>query len=218
MTLSTDMAGDYAYLDGLEAVTLIKPGSTASTSVASALRRAVSVREAAASGGRYTTSDLVWHLPQSLVTTQPALGDKVRDAASVDYTILEVHKETLGTRWKCITRDLAVAHRLDTLVTIERGDTVKGVGGAAEPVWDVWLAGVRARIQPIEGRTEVENQQRIDRATHTVFVDAADFRPDHRSRVKDESGAVYAVIGYRQPAAIGRLLELDVVAAPWPFG
>src|SRR3990167_4966959 len=132
MTLATAIAGDYTLFDGLESVTIVKPGTTSTTSVASALRRGGTTREAAASQGKYTTADVVWHLPKSLVTTQPALGDKVLDSAAVYWTILDVTKATLGTRWKCVTRDVAGANRLDCWVAIERGVTVKGRGGRSE--------------------------------------------------------------------------------------
>ena len=220
MTLATAIANDYTLFDGNEAITLQKPGTTTTTAVSAALRRAGTTREAAASQGKYTTADVGWHLPQSLVTTQPALGDKVLDSAAVYWTILDVTKATLGTRWKCVTRDVAVANRLDCWVAIERGVTVKGRGGAVEQQWEECQAGVRARIQPLAATEEVENRTRIQRATHTVFCDLAiSAVPDgSRYRVRDEGGAYYTVLAKRMPEQIGSLLELDGVKTPWPLG
>lgn len=220
MTLATDIAGDYAYLDGTEAVTLTKPGTTSTTSVSAALRRRVTTREAAASNGHYTTADVAWHLPQSLVTTQPALGDKVLDSSSVYWTILSVSRDTLGTRWRCISRDLAVANRLDTFVTIEYSTIAKGVGGAVERDWSDWRSGVRARIQPQAVTQDVENRTRVGRATHVVFcdLDAGELSAAVRFRVRDEAGATYTVLAVRAPERIDELTQLDVVETPWLLG
>ena len=81
MTRTFDPSDDLARTaDGLEAVTLRRRGSTPGgpgTTIAHALRRSVSVREAAASAGRYTASNVSWHLPVAELDESPRLGDLI---------------------------------------------------------------------------------------------------------------------------------------------
>jgi hypothetical protein len=96
---STDLV-DVA--DGLEAVTLIPRRASEGTTIAHALPRMVSLREAAASGGQYTQADVRWHLPVEEYATRPALGDVIQDGDGTRWTVLEVEKATMGTRWGCL--------------------------------------------------------------------------------------------------------------------
>lgn len=218
MPLADDIRADLVDVaDGLETVTVAEPGASSGTSVAGALGRAVSTREAQASGGRYTTSDRAWHLPVSLLGARPSLGARIVDSAGTQWKILEVHRETLGTRWRCLARELAIAQNLDTLVRIERAAVGKGPGGAAQYTWTIWRQAVRARIQPLESRHEVENQARLDRRTHIVYL-AEQIPVDPHDRIIGPDGSTYKVLGSRKRDLIDQLLEVDVLETRWPLG
>ena len=87
MTLTFDPSDDFAdVVDGLETVTLKRRGSSDDVTVAGALRRGVTVREArvrnrydtwkyVSGDGRSTASDLVWHLPAAGLSDPPLPGD-----------------------------------------------------------------------------------------------------------------------------------------------
>jgi hypothetical protein len=101
LDLSPDLA---AIADGLESITVEPQGSSAESPgavVPHALRRAMTVQEAAASGGRYTTADVVWHLPVAELAQSPRPGDVIRDGDGGSWLILEVARTTLRTRWRC---------------------------------------------------------------------------------------------------------------------
>jgi len=69
-----------------------------------ALRRALSK---ALFGGELNLlpGDLVWHLPNTnMGAAVPKVGDTITDSTSVIWAVLAVSKDTLGTRWRCITR------------------------------------------------------------------------------------------------------------------
>ncbi len=108
MTLATDIANDMADMDGIETVTLTgyRSGSTVTDTSVTALRRALSHREVDAGGPvGLDPSDLVWHLQANTITTiVPAPGDTITDGDSVVWTVISASKETLGTRWRCLTR------------------------------------------------------------------------------------------------------------------
>ena len=75
MATDFDPQSDFAQVaDALEPATLRRADGSGSTAVASALRRAVTTREAAASDGKYTTSDVHWHLAAAELPAPPRLG------------------------------------------------------------------------------------------------------------------------------------------------
>ncbi|MGA2031671.1 MAG: hypothetical protein ABSG68_05405, partial [Thermoguttaceae bacterium] len=90
--MNPDLSLDLAQAaDGRETVVLF-PGEADADAAASvvlhALRRAVTTREAAASGGRYTTSDVTWHLPAAELSAPPQLADIIRDQDGCRWTVL----------------------------------------------------------------------------------------------------------------------------------
>jgi len=206
-----DPTDDFANTsDGLTSVTLIRPGGSASTEVNHALRRPVRTREAEKSGGCYTASDVTWHLPASELSGAPRPGDVIVDAEGQRWTVLDVTETTLGARWRCVSRNLAVAHGLDEYVDVEKAAYAKGVGGADEPTWHTWRTGLRAKIQPAQTLVRQEHQRQLTTAGFTVFL-LEDVGVDHTCRIKGSDGTVYRVVGYRKADRIDALVEIDVV-------
>lgn len=205
-----DPSDDFASVtDALEAVIVRRAGSSAAMEVAHALRRAVRTREAERSEGRYTAHDVVWHLPAAEVSEPPRPGDVIVDADAEHWTVLEVAQVTLQSRWRCVARNLAVFHGLDDHIDLERAEFAKGEGGAEEPAWHVWKAGLRARIQPAAADLRTDHDRPILAARYKVFL--ADEVPiDRTLRIRGPDGAIYTVTGFRKADAIDALLEIDV--------
>src|SRR5689334_17869916 len=106
MSFATDIAGDFAAVaDGLESATLFAP-SGSSAPLTALLRRAITTKEAAESNGKYTTADFVMHFPVS--AANPIVGGTLV-VGSDSYTILDISKQTLRNRWRCMCRLLAIA-------------------------------------------------------------------------------------------------------------
>jgi len=204
---SQDFAG---VLDGLQTVTLVRPGSSAATTVPHALCRAVKTREMEPSQGQYTAADVAWHLPASETPEAPRPGDVIVDARDRRWTILTVRAATLASRWRCLARDLALAHGLDAAVRIEKATPAKSESGAEQLVWRLWLAGVRARIQPAERQVATQHEQLSTAAAFTLLV-AEDLAIDHTCRVRGPDGKIYRVLGYRKAQRIDALSEIDVM-------
>ncbi|MFH1265452.1 MAG: hypothetical protein ABIK89_06960 [Planctomycetota bacterium] len=202
---SDDLAG---VTDGLVAVTVTRPGSSTSTEVAHALRRAVRTREAEKSEGRYTAGDATWHLPASELTFAPRPGDVIVDGDSERWTVLDVQHTALGDRWRCVARNLAVVHGLDEYVDVEQATYAKGDGGADEPAWHTWKTGLRARIQPARVLVKEEHEQQTAAAEFKVFV-AEDLAVDHTHRIKGSDGTRYRVTGCRKADRIDALTEIE---------
>jgi hypothetical protein len=180
--------------------------------VARALRQAIHTREAECSQGRYTAADAGWSLPASEIPEPLRPGDVIIDAAAQRWTVLEVSQLSHRTRWRCVTRNLAVFHGLDDTIDLEKAEFAKGEGGAKEPTWQVWQAGVPARIQPTEGEIHAQHGRQTSTQRFKVFLEAA-VPVDETMRIRGPDGAVYTITGYRKAEAIEALMEIDVVRA-----
>jgi len=211
MTLDFDPRDDLVEVaDGLEPVTVARPGSSATTALGHTLRRGVTTREAERSAGRYTAADVAWHLPAAELPDPPRPGDVILDAAGRRWTVLEVQATTLDGRWRCVSRDLVLVHRLDDYVDILQAEHVKGEGGAAEPTWHTWKTGLRARIQPALSEVKDEHLRAITRRMVLVYL-AEDVALDHRHRIRGPDGSVYRVTAVRKAQRIDTVTEIDAV-------
>lgn len=145
-------------VDGIEPVTLLRPGTPLAIELA-ALRGAVSQREAAASTGRYTAADVAWHLPGRTFTPEPRVGDLLVDGGGRRWTILSVTRATCGARWRCICRSLAVEQGLDDYIDLERAVATKSAAGAEVLAWRPWRTGLACRVQPVAGQLGAGGRQ-----------------------------------------------------------
>lgn len=216
MSVGFDPSGDFETIcDGLEAVTLKHRGGP-SESITHAMQRALNTREIAASDGKYLGGDIRWHLPNAEVSRQPMPGDKIIDAASNQWIILDAQHATLENRWRCVVRNPRIAYGLDDTVDVLEATYAKGIGGADEPTWKVKWTGIRARIQPVTMDVAVEHDARRTRVTHRVFI-AEDLAITDKHRVRDREGTLYKVTAYTRAENIGELQTLDVEETPWPL-
>ncbi len=219
MTPSPDSVCDLAQVaDGLEAVTLRRRGSSPAAPgavIGHALRRAVTTREAAASDGHYTASDVTWHLPVAELPAAPRLGDVLCDAAGRRWTVLDVAGTTLGSRWRCAARSLAVVYGLDDTISVLQAVYTPGAGGAAVPAWQVWLTGIRARIQPVAAQSDVLHAAWQTVTRYRIFVEQT-LSLDHTHRIRGPDGTVYKILGATAAELIGELESIEAEVTPWP--
>ncbi len=220
MSPTFDPSDDFAQIhDALETVTLRRRGSSTQTIITAAARAAVGLKEAtfmnrsnsqkeAGADGQYTASDTVWHLSADQLADSPALGDTIVDAAGRRWTVLDVRLLTLQSRWRCVARDLAIAHGLDDTIDIIVANYAKTDGGAVEPTWQVWKTGIRARVQPIGVDMTTERHARRAVERFHIFVEE-DLSLDHTHRIRSPNGTVYRIRGTNGADRIGELMKID---------
>lgn len=188
------------------------PGD-AGTVIAHALRRAITAGEAAVvntgdvhkqtpSGGRQLANDLVWHLPVAELPDAPRLGDVILDGDGCRWTILIVKLATLGVRWRCESRNVAIATGLDDTISVQ-----KNVGTSSSPTWQTWKTGVRARIQPL--KTTIDSDTPSTTTQYRIFVEE-NIALDHNCRIRGADGTIYAITGSSGADRIGELQMIEV--------
>lgn len=218
-------AGDFETVcDGLTTVTLRRHNGTELTTE-NALRRMVTTREAAASGGKYTAGDVRWHLDQidsvayiSYGTlSAPRVGERIVDSGNTIWTILAVEEATLGSRFGCVCRNMAVYHGLNEKVNIERSTQTKGVHGEPLLTWEARAYDVLAKVHVSGDSQTDERSARTHRRTATVyFAEDVDLDPQ-RDRIVQPDGTVWMVESYSMPESIDQLPRATVTDDQWPL-
>lgn len=211
MATGFDPSTDFArVIDDLTQITLIRAGTSTETVINSALSQTIRTREAEHSGGRYLSSDVVWHLPAAQLSEAPRPGDALVEGGGRRWTILDAQQATLRSRWRCVCRDLAIPDGLDEFIDIEKALYQKTPAGSQQPVWYTWRAAVRARIQPADLKAGAEPDRDVTAARFTVFL-AEDLALDHTYRLKGPDGAIYRITSCRKAGRIDALMEVDAV-------
>ena len=222
MSLELNVADDFAtILDGSESVTLRRQGTPETIPVAAAWRFLEKSDEVEIGAADYARNDVLWQLPWDASHDEPRLGDLIIDAADQCWTILSVERLRLGTRFKCLARNLRLAFGLDTRVDIQRAD-VQDPSVRPESVdWITLQAAVPARI--LLDRTRVtfdpgDPDESIDpsyssTATYRVIL-GEQIELDHNHRLIDLLGTVYNVTEFAHFGGIDRLPVATVVKQP----
>jgi head-tail adaptor len=211
MSSEFDPQADFALVaDQLEVVTLRRADGSAAAAIGAALRLAVATHEAAASDGRYTANDVRWHLPAAELAAPPRLGDRIVDAAAGCWTILETRLQTCGSRWECVTRNLALTGGLTSFVTILREVAVKGASGAVEPTYVPLASAVAARIQELSSRRHEEHGRQSGIVEAKIYL-AEQITVDNGCRVQAADGTLYEITGYEQPDSITSLFTINAI-------
>lgn len=215
LDLSDDLS---TVIDQTEAVTLLRRGSTpggAGTTVAHALRRAITAGEAAIvatsdvqkqvpSDGKLLSHSVVWHLPSGELPDAPELGDVILDGDGVRWTVMTVKRTTLGARWRCETKNVAIAAGWNNTISIQ-----KNAGTVESPVWQTRQTGVLARVQPVKAVFDTDADVPATTTTYRIFVEE-NIALDHTCRILDENGAIYRITS---ATGMDRIGELQVIEA-----
>jgi hypothetical protein len=219
MAFRDNIASDYLVWEDLEAVTLrsVANAGDTDTAVTSAKRRAVTTREQAASGGRYTASDLNWFLPVTLlgsVTPKPA--DVVIDGDSRQWTALDVQLMALRTVWKLTTRDFAIAYSLRDMVDwYEPAPTQSvDVAGHREPTWVPRKLALACRVQEQSAEVVEAFGKMVTQRRYAVWCETR-IAPTHEGQLRwtTDAGEVRTleVTGVTEADRIDALTRVDCI-------
>ena len=205
-------AGDFATIDAAQTVLLRTARDPAGRNIA-AVRRALARPEAEASAGRYLADDVVFHLPASDDVPEPDVGATLTEADGTMWTILELRRETLHTRLRCLCRRRRIIAELTELATFYRAVWEKTASGVPVAQWRELRRGVPVSLSPIndaEARNTANGAHR--RATHRCHL-LEDLELDDGCRVRIGSAA-YDVVGFDDQGRIGPGITLLLEQVP----
>jgi hypothetical protein len=165
---------EWRYWPNREPITLRSLGSAGYTNfpVTDAKPRALRISEAAASGGVYTTQDRVWLIPTELVVgTTPKLGDVIRTAANVDWTILNIDPlAKFGNTYRLITRNLTLVAGLTQSARVLRPSSAIDSAGQRNPTFNEVYANLSCKLQEVvHGLPEFQGGS-TDRREYVLYV------------------------------------------------
>jgi len=178
-----NLSGRVEYLcwDNTEEVLYSSMGREAAymeDTIAVAKRRALNIREAAASGGVYQAGDIVWLIPAVLYPKSmdvPKPADIITDRDGNEFTVLSAQgqrRDATGYQtYRCVTRNLAIAALMHDTVTIETPDS--GTLDASHTELKTWrplYAGVKCRVQPLDATVGAERAIRDMTTKYEVFL------------------------------------------------
>lgn len=205
MASDINAEGDFPQLvESLESVTLSRRASTRTVAISAARRLSTISTEANPSGGLAQQADAIWHLQMPSGESAPKIGDVVVDENGGRWTILETQEFLLLGRWKCVTRELSIAHGCLDRVDIERaiwGD----LGSGPEIVdWVYVSTALPVTIQPEEIVVDTTANPSVTQSFFQILLsESISLQPDDRFIAED--GSVYLLQSYEGADRIDRL-------------
>lgn len=206
MTLELDISDDFKAV-----VDWLKPVTVDGQPVSEVLRRAISTREAIASGGKYQSSDVAFHVDTADFADQPNLGSSIVDDDGT-WTVIQVRKETLANRWRCVSRQLKLSSPVT--VTIETATFAKGDSGAQEPVW-ASSTTASAEIHIDHERNLIQNDTRVGVQKAKVYFAEVQTLTT-QNRIVGPDSTVYTVIKWMGLDDIKNLFYAECEVSKWP--
>lgn len=209
MPVDLNTTGDFtATVDTLEPLTLLRRGSTAQIAIAAAWRYVDRTTEQGNTNGYVTAAGVTWQFEWADAIS-PKVGDRVQDTAGDCYTLLAVERLPGGTRLRCESRNLRIAHGLDCRVAIEQAVWEDLGSGLEITGWTVLRPVVHARIQ----LERVEVDETIDpagsSATYCISLENPPLL-DHNHRIVDANGTVYQLFRFENAERIDAVAQAFV--------
>lgn len=219
------MANDWVYWPSREAVThreqtaigsysdhavsLTHPFTRQDTTEV-AKRRALTFREAAMSGGAYTSSNLAFLVPTAAFATSPKVGDQIRDASGVDHTILEATRGKLGNTWRFVTIALALVNGLRNTGVLYRPGNDADYAGKRVPDLAAIVSDIPCRVQAMSGDDGDDGYDgRVMRARYVAFLGQR-IIPKHGDVFEVDGEDRYTIAGWEGPDRIDQLMTLHL--------
>ncbi len=202
MAVVLNVQGDFSdIVDGLEVVTLRRRGSSTTIPVAKAWRFSSKTEDPESANGATVRNDVQWQFEWDESNGEPRLGDTILDANNQCWTILTIEQLRTKTRYRCLTRNLAVTHGLDQRVDIQQAVWEDLGSGPEITSWRTVQAAVPARIQP--DRLTVDNlaSPATSTATYRIILEET-LELDHDHRFVDTKGTVYQLLEFKQAERI----------------
>lgn len=181
-------------------------------SLGNAIPYPVTIREQAASGGRYQAGDVTWSLRTAeLGTVQPKPADLIIDEAGARWTILEATPAAFASFVRAVCRNLAIAYDLRDAIDIYRPDPTQedDAAGNREPSFLPLSLGAICRVQETARRT-VDTLGKLSAEVDYVVYLEQQIALTHEDQIR-WNGKVLEIIGSVDPDRIDVLQRIDCI-------
>lgn len=214
MSFTLDIDDDFDVFDNTEEVQLTLAGTNVTFEVC-ALRRQVSVREAAASGGAYTARDVNFSVPRkSVCKTPPGVGSLLVTQDQEYFTIVGVDVASFKSRYRCYCRAPVLASELSELLTIEEPTYLRDRTNAPYESWTPAYANVLGKVYESESQDVIVNEDR-QKVPHVMIYLKGQYDIQPNFRIRDSKGNLY-LIHRVTTARLGGLMSLEATSARMP--
>lgn len=222
--MNTDLRHDWQVLDNMEDLIVRSRRTTGDFAdyKVSSKRRALGFKEFVASGGVYTAQDLIWLIPAELVTVGPIKpADILEPIDGQRWTVLEAPLIAEESYYKCICRNLVIANDLRDLIDIWEATNTQDAQANRTPTFAALHSKIPGRIQPIAGTIEntlgkfgLTKTYIAFLATQLTATQQLEITNEMQLRINGQTSPKYAIKGWRNPARIDQLFEIDLEVLP----
>ena len=188
------------------------------------MRRLLTNKEQAVSGGEYLNAGMVFMIPSELVSGPQLMpGLLIIDGDGTTWTTQTADFSYHGQAWKCTCLNLTIVYELCDLLTIERSSIPLDNVGAIKHLYlpdggEIRYQDIKGSVQPQEADSTDERGMRGMQTRYTVPVEFEIEVDMDRDRVKwtDPHGHVryLDMVAYRNAESISTLPELECFLRP----
>lgn len=209
-----NLSGDWRVWENRETVgytVTARTGDTSYPAVTDCKRRQLRYRELEASNGAYVAGDRNWLVPVEVLPANvtPKISDRITDGQNVVWSVLEAQLNTWQTWWRLTCRNLVLAADLRELVTLLQPSTTQDGAGGRVPTYTPAISNVPAKVLEVDAEADDRYGKRQAVRRFTAWVGQRVF-PAANWRLKDSSGVVYSILGWRSADRFDVLQALDL--------
>lgn len=216
MALKINFDEDFDVLDDVEAIFFTPVGALTSVKLPKAFIRAVTVREAATSGGAYSERDTVFTIPRCAVDRPPEAGSLILTCNRDElYYVYAVDRIINRTQYRMISRRGYLQRELTDIVTVSQNAGGKDSYGVPYKRWIPFLLNQPAKIQELENSVESDQDRVIVGRTVQIYTESTQ-EIVSGMRVETKDRKVWNINSVTGKGELGLLVVLDCTEARSP--
>lgn len=180
MTLNWDASGDFEeVLDTLEEVRVFRAGCDAQVTYPKAWRFVESA-EPANDADVVVRRDAVWHLPAGGNQRDPAVGDRLIDAAGDCWTLSRVERLRAATRFRCESRSTRLRAADAVWLRLERATWADGPDGPVVSGWTIETPAVSGVVELLASTPSTSDPSAESQRYRITLAEPIEAGPHHR--------------------------------------
>lgn len=203
-----DLSDDHLIFDGLEDLELVQAGSGRLQVVRNCLSFPVTIRDAAATNGTYSVSDMKFNFPAAeTLNFEPLVGDFVRDNNGVLWSVGQIEVLTLKTRRQLWGKKANLHPALATCLKVYKPLTKLDDTNAAFNDWRL-VKTANGFLDEVASEYEVNDGRKRTKITHRAYF-LQTFPIQSGFLIEDSKGRRFNVRRVTDKDKIGSAMVVD---------